>query len=84
MGHERYRAAAEPRPADCRRHRRRGRDGQDAGSPVLPSPLALPERKAADDSRPSIEERYGSGQNNVPDTNPADKQIPLQFRCSAV
>jgi hypothetical protein len=50
----------------------------------LPSPLALPERKAADNSRPSIEERYGSGQNNVPDTNPADKQIPLQFRCSAV
>jgi hypothetical protein len=33
MGHERCRAAAEPRPADCRRHRRRGRDGQDAGSP---------------------------------------------------
>jgi hypothetical protein len=42
------------------------------------------EREAANDPRPPIEERYGSGQNYVPDTNPADKQIPLQFRCSAV
>ena len=55
--------------------------------PVVPGfavALAPPEREAADDPRPPIEERYGSGQNYVPDSNPVDRQIPLQFRCSAV
>jgi hypothetical protein len=55
----------------------------DRDGSFVPFARTQAEREAADDPRPPIEERYGSGQNYVPDSNPADRQIPLQFLCSA-
>ena len=70
----------EPRPADCRRSPCRSAPtpgGTSIAQPVeladrdgsfIPFAWTLAEREAADDPRPSVEERYVSGQNYVPDT----------------
>jgi hypothetical protein len=49
--------------------------------PVVPGfavALAPPEREAADDPRPSIEEYYGSGQNYVPEIEAAAAALVVE------
>jgi len=52
----------------------------DRDGSFIPIAWTLAEREAAGDPRPSIEERYGSGQNHLPATRILRTE---KFRCSS-